>query len=185
MNSNSFFPFFFFFFFPFLLRPSCNSTPIPSTTERNNTRPTNNISNELFQSSDIINFPLKMSIESISNIYTHCIYISRFLASRIEMQMKEERRGEKSEGRIWNRKSNKLVQYPHDFNEFYEQFFSPPRSFISVHVVKCSSLSIKNITLTPEIERPISLVVPGKLTFLYFTIHLKGTRLNLERFLTY
>lgn len=160
--------------------------PIPSTTERNNTRPTNNISNELFQSSDIINFPLKMSIESISNIYTLYIYISRFLASRIEMQMKEERGGgKKSEGRIWNRKSNKLVQYPHDFNEFYEQFFSPPRSFISVHVVKCSSLSIKNITLTPEIERPISLVVPGKLTFLYFTIHLKGTRLNLERFLTY
>lgn len=69
-------------------------------------------------------------------------------------------------------------------NEFYEQFFSPP-SRKRVHVVKCSSLSIKNITLTPEIERPISPVVPGKLTFLYFTIHLKGTRLNLERFLTY
>lgn len=57
-------------------------------------------------------------------------------------------------------------------------------SFMQAHVVKCSLLPIKNVTLTSEIERPISLVVLGKLTFLYFTIHLKRTRLNLSRFLT-
>lgn len=108
------------------------------------------------------------------------------MASRIEMQMKEERGGGKKAKDEYG-----IVKVINSCNiltistNSTSNFSPPPRSFISVHVVKCSSLSIKNITLTPEIERPISLVVPGKLTFLYFTIHLKGTRLNLERFLTY